>query len=199
MTATTLKLGPFDMDKVARTVERINERLRRGAAALDAAGVPYAVIGGNAVINWVSRVDESMVRFTKDVDFLLRRADLEAATAALTPVGFVFRKSGAMTMFLDGPDAKARDAIHVLFAAERVRETDLVPAPDVDECEATGEYRVLRLEALVRMKLNANRDHDRTHVRDLIKVGLVDASWVGRFTGELAVRLQYCLDTVEDD
>ena len=199
MTEPALTLAPFDLDKVARTVEKINERLRRGAAALDAAGVPYAVIGGNAVINWVSRVDESMTRFTKDVDFLLRRSDLALATTALETVGFVYRKSGAMTMFLDGPDAKARDAIHVLFAGERVRETDILPAPDVDQCESTGNYRVLSLEALVRMKLNVNRDHDRTHVRDLIKVGLVDASWVGRFTGELATRLQYCLDTVADD
>jgi hypothetical protein len=40
-------------------VEKVRERLRRAAAALEAAGVPYAVAGGNAVAAWVSRVDEA--------------------------------------------------------------------------------------------------------------------------------------------
>ena len=35
-----------------RAVERVRERLRRAVAALKAAGVPYAVAGGNAVAAW---------------------------------------------------------------------------------------------------------------------------------------------------
>ena len=190
MTATTLKLGPFDLERVFRAVDKITERMIRAAATLDAAKIPYAVIGGNAVANWVSRVDEAAVRFTKDVDILLRRADLDAATGAMEKQGFVFRRSGAMTMYLDGPTAKARDAVHVLFANERVRQTDLHPAPDVTESEATGRIRVLQLESLVRMKLTSYRTKDQTHLIDMFDIGLIDETWIGRFGGETANRLR---------
>lgn len=65
--------------------EKVKERLRRATQALDNAGVPYAVAGGNAVAEWVGRVDEDAVRNTRDVHILPRRADLSAAQAALRP------------------------------------------------------------------------------------------------------------------
>lgn len=46
-------------------VEKVRERLLRAAAALEAAGVPYAATGGNAVAGWVSTVDEAAVRNTR--------------------------------------------------------------------------------------------------------------------------------------
>ncbi len=73
---------------------------------------------------------------------------------------------------LDGPDAKAQDAVHVIFAGERVRPDYALPAPDVIESEPTETFRVLRLDALVRMKLTSFRDKDRTHLRDMISVGI---------------------------
>ena len=47
------------------------------------------------------------------------------------------------------------------------------------------------------MKLTAFRDKDRTHLRDLIDVGLVDNSWVPRLPPDLGTRLQRLLDTPE--
>jgi hypothetical protein len=38
---------------------------------------------------------------------------------------------------------------------------------------------------------------DRTHLRDLIGVGLLDASWISRLPAELAPRLQSLLDNTE--
>ena len=61
-------------------VDRVERRLRRVAAALDAASIPYALVGGNAVASWVARVDPSATRATKDVDLLVRRADLDRIT-----------------------------------------------------------------------------------------------------------------------
>jgi hypothetical protein len=180
-----------------RAVEKVRERLRRAAATLNAAGVPYAVAGGNAVAAWVSRVDEAAVRNTQDVDILLRRADLPSAIAAMMQAGFVHRRAAGIEMFLDGPTAGARDAIHVVFAAEKVRPDYVAPAPDVNESEPAEFFRLLSLDALVRMKLTSFRDKDRTHLRDLIEVGLVDASWVARLPAELAVRLQALLDNPE--
>lgn len=59
-------------------VERVQQRLRKVTAALDAAG---AVVGGNAVAAWVGRVDPGATRATKDVDILVRRADAPRASA----------------------------------------------------------------------------------------------------------------------
>jgi hypothetical protein len=162
---------------------------------LEAAGIPYAVAGGNAVAAWVSRVDEAAVRNTQDVDILLRRNDLAAATEAMHKAGFVYAKG--LDMFLDGPNAKARDAVHIVFAAEKVKSDSLMASPDIQESEVTEAFRLVTLEALVRMKLTAFRDKDRTHLRDLIDVGLLDSSWVKRLPSELAAQLQTLLDTPE--
>jgi hypothetical protein len=60
-------------------VDRVEKRLRLVTSALHEAQIPYAVIGGNAVAAWVGRVDPSATRATKDVDILLRRADIDQA------------------------------------------------------------------------------------------------------------------------
>jgi hypothetical protein len=187
-------IGPISWERMIAAVEKVRDRLRRAAAALESAGVPYAVVGGNAVAAWVSRVDESAVRNTQDVDILLRRADLERAKAALGRTGFVYRRSAEMDTFLDGPKARPRDALHVVFAAEKVRPEHSEPAPDVAESESPGAFRVLCLEALVRMKLTSFRSKDRMHLHDLIDVGLVDQTWRDRLSPELGARLQELLD-----
>jgi hypothetical protein len=181
-------------ERMVTAVEKVRDRLRRAVQALELAQIPYAVAGGNAVAAWVGEVDEAAVRNTQDVDILLRRADLDRAKEALAKAGFIYRHAASIDMFLDGPGAKARDAVHVLFAGEKVRAEYALAAPDVDEMKITATARVLNLEALLRMKLTWNRDKDRTHVRDLIDVGLVDASWCGRLPEELAQRLQALLD-----
>jgi hypothetical protein len=182
---------------MVNAVEKVRQRLLRAAQALQSASVPYAVAGGNAVALWVSRVDESAVRNTQDVDILIRRQDLPAAKEALERAGFVYRHTAGVDVFLDGPSAKARDAVHIVFANEKVRPHEALPNPDVTESEPADRYRVLSLDALVRIKLTAFRDKDRVHLRDLIDIGLVDSSWTVRLPPELAKRLQSLLDTPE--
>lgn len=191
----TGKLHDFSLDRMVRAVEKVRERLLRAAGALDGAGIPYAVAGGNAVASWVARVDETAVRNTQDVDLLIQRSDLPRATVALSGVGFVGRNSAGVAMFLDGPNAGPRDAVHVVFADEKVRPDYAHPAASIDEIERAAEFNVLSLEALVRMKLTAFRDKDRTHLRDLIDVGLLDPTWPQRLPADLAARLQQLLDT----
>ena len=187
--------GDVSWERMIRAVEKVRERLLRAATALDRMGVPYAVAGGNAVAAWVSRVDEAAVRNTQDVDIVIRRADLEAACAAMVQAGFVYRRVAGVDMFLDGEDAKARDAVHLVFAGEKVRLEYPLPAPDVAESEMTADFRVLTLDALVRMKLTSFRDKDRTHLRDLIDVGLLDSGWLDRLPEGLSSRLKQLLDT----
>jgi Uncharacterised nucleotidyltransferase len=182
-------------ERVADAVEKVRERLQRVAAILGEAQIAYAVIGGNAVAEWVGRVDPTAVRTTRDVDILIRRADFDAVKAVMEAAGFVYRHAASIDMFLDGPGSKARDAVHVLFAGEKVREESLVPSPDVTESESGALFRVLSLEALVRMKLTSNRRKDQVHLQDFLDVGLIDATWLDRFPAELAARLQQLIDT----
>jgi hypothetical protein len=189
-----VKLGEVSWERMIRAVEKVRERLLRATSVLEKAGVPYAVVGGNAVAAWVSRVDEAAVRNTQDVDLLLRRSDLEAAKAAMEQAGFVYRHVAGMDMFLDGPEAKARDAVHVVFSSEKVRPEYLLPAPEVTESELATAFRILSLEALVRMKLTSFRRKDQMHLLDMLDVGLIDATWYSRFPPELATRLQELVD-----
>lgn len=190
--------APTDLlDRMVRAVERVRERLKRSTAALEGAGIPYAVVGGNAVASWVARIDEAAVRNTQDVAILLNRSDFEAAKQALANAGFVFRHVKGIDMFLDGPGAKARDAVHVLFAGEKVRADDPRPAPRVDESEGTEAFRVVDLESLLRMKLTSYRRKDQVHVLDMIDVGLVDESWLSRLPDPLSERLKELLENPE--
>jgi hypothetical protein len=192
-----IQYGEISWERMIRAVEKVRARLLRATAALEEAGVAYAVSGGNAVAAWVSRVDEAAVRNTRDVDILIRRSDFEAAKAALENAGFVYRHSASIDMFLDGPGAKARDAVHVVFAAEKVRKEYLLPAPDIAEFERDAAFRILTLEALVRMKLTSYRRKDQMHLIDLLDVGLIDASWYDRFPSELASRLRELIENPE--
>lgn len=83
-------------------MEKVKDRLRRVSRALNAGQIAYAVIGGNAVQHWVSQVDESVVRNTRDVDIILNECDLPRAILALEAEGFIYCRTAGLTMFLDG-------------------------------------------------------------------------------------------------
>lgn len=196
-------LAPVSWARMIRAAERVRERLRRATAALITSRIPYAVAGDAAGAAWVSRVDEAAVRNTRDVDIVLRRADLPAAAAALAKAGFIYRRvaslgqPGGLEMFLDGPGASPRDAVHVVLAGEKVRPDSPLPTPDVSEAGPGDGFSLLNLEALVAMKLSAFRDKDRTHLRDLIELGLVDGSWLGRVPPAVRGRLEELLRNPE--
>ncbi len=189
-----VKLRDFSWQRMIEAVQAVRERALRATAALERAGIPYAVAGGNAVAAWVSRVDRAAVRNTQDVDVLVRRSDFEAVKTALESVGFVYAQVMDVTCFIDGAGGNPRDAVHLLFAGEKVRESYPLPTADVTERERADDYHVVALDALVRMKLNSFRDKDRMHLRDLIDLGLVDASWLPKCVPEHAARLQQLLD-----
>jgi len=188
--------GPFVFDRMFGAVEKVRERLNRACKALNDSRVPYAVIGGNAVAAWVATVDEGAVRNTRDVDILLDRGDVDAAATALEAVGFHRDIALGVTVFLDGPDSLPSQGLHIIWAGERVRDVDACPAPTADQSRDIEGKRIVDLIALIRMKLVANRDKDRVHVRDMIGVGLIDETWIDQLADqpELAQRLQLLLD-----
>jgi hypothetical protein len=169
--------APADLlDRMVRAVERVRERLRRAAASLNEAGIPYAVAGEQAVAWWVRRADEAAERFSPAVEILLNRSDLDAAGSAFIRAGFTLYESDQTPTFIDGIGSTARDAIRIVFTGDQVRADERFGAPDLAESERADGFRVVALEPLVRMKLASFRLIDRVNIRDLIEVGLVDES-----------------------
>jgi hypothetical protein len=195
MNATTIPWPVDIMDRMVKAVEKVRARLFRTTKILENAGIAYAVVGGHAVGAWVAKVDEGSMRNTRGVDILIRRDDFEVVKAAMEADGFIFGNAHGVDFFLDGPDAKPSEGVHLLYAGEKVKETDPVPTPLLSESERGAAFQVVSLEPLVRMKLVSNRDKDRTHVRDMIQLGLIDSTWPARFPPVLAERLQSMLDT----
>lgn len=178
--------------RMERAVEKVNERLRRTVRILEDAQVPYAVIGGHAVRAWVAQVDEAALRTTCDVDILVRPRDLPALKDAMTAAGFHHRQTAGLDMFVEHPDASARDAVHVLLCGRIERDGE--PNPDIEPVTRASDFQTVPLETLVRMKLNAFRDKDRVHLRDMMSLGMIDGSWLPRFPERLRTRLEALLN-----
>jgi hypothetical protein len=185
-------LGPWERYRMA--LDRVTERLRRITAALEGAGVPYALVGGQAVALWIATRDPAAVRTTKDVDILLRRDDLPRARAAAMSANMDYFEVVGVGMFLERDDPNPRQAVHLIWAGEKVRPEYSLPAPPIDQRQTLEPgTQVVSLPALVLMKLLSNRDQDRLHLRDLIEVDLVTRAFLKDLPQELAARLDALL------
>jgi hypothetical protein len=100
-------------------LDEVTDRLHRIAGAFDEAGVAFALVGGQAVALWVATKDPSAVRTTKDVNILLRRADLPAARAAAAAISMDYFEVTGVGMFLERTDPNPRKAVHVLWSGEK--------------------------------------------------------------------------------
>ncbi|MCY3007313.1 MAG: hypothetical protein NTV29_15225 [Planctomycetota bacterium] len=174
--------------RMERAVEKVNERLRKTVRILEDAKVSYAVVGGHAVRAWVAQVDEAALRTTQDVNILVRPNDFPAMKDAMTAAGFHHRKTLARDMFVEHPDASARDAVHVVLVGRIERAGDK-PNPDIEPLSRSNDFQTVQLETLVFMKLNANRRKDQVHLLDLVSLGLIDQTWTERFPEPLRSRL----------
>ncbi len=184
--------GPWEKHRMA--LDDVTARLERITKALEGAGIAYALVGGQAVAIWVATRDPAAVRTTKDVDVLLQRQDLSQARAAALSVGLEYFEVMGVGMFLEKADSNPRKAVHLVWAGEKVRPEYPLPSPTIDQRQMLepGKH-VVSLAALVVMKLMANRDQDRVHLRDLIEVGLVGRDLIPGLPPELADRLQALL------
>src|SRR5437016_9023975 len=87
-------------------VEQLLERMRRFHTAMDAAGIPYRIIGGLATFIHVYERQPIKARSTQDVDAGVARLDLPRIIAAAESGGFVYRHVAGIDMLLE--PAKAR-------------------------------------------------------------------------------------------
>jgi len=175
-------------------VDDVTNRMERICTALESAGVPYAIVGGQAVALWVATRDPAAVRTTKGVDILLLRADLPNARAAALSVDMEYFEVLSVGMFLERSNPHPRQAVHLVWAGEKVVAEYALPSPDVDERVALEPgCQVVSLAGPVRMKLLSHRDQDRMHLRDLIDVDLVGRNMLENLPAELASRLDALL------
>lgn len=191
----TVTLAPtFRLDLMDELREKLEARLARVSAILRGANVPHAVIGDQAVAAWVLRADPSLVRQPCDIEILLALADLESARLAMEAAGFHYRHVAGMDLFLETPDGRAGDGVHVAIAGEKVRPDEPAANPLVEVDPDSVSFNVIPLQSLVQMKLTAYRRKDQVHLLDLIGAGLVDQSWPARFPTVLGERLHALLD-----
>ena len=186
--------APGLWEKYIMALDEVTDRLQRITRALEEAGVAYALVGGQAVALWVATKDPAAVRTTKGVDILLDRADLGRARAAALSVGMDYFEVLGVGMFLERTDANPRRAVHLLWAGEKVTPDCTLPSPPIeDRLVLEAGKSVVSLPGLVRMKLLANRDQDRVHLRDLIDVDLVGRDFLRDLPPDLASRLDALL------
>lgn len=192
--STNVAQPPGLWEKYIMALDAVTERLQKITGALEGASVPFALAGGQAVALWVATKDPGAVRTTKDVDLILRRDDLPRARAAALAAGMDYFEVMGVGMFLDQADPNPRRAVHLLWAGEKVRPEYPLPSPGVEERHVLAPGKpVVTLAGLVTMKLMANRDQDRVHLRDLIDVGLVGRDLLSTLPPELAGRLDALL------
>jgi hypothetical protein len=180
--------------RIGESTDRVEHRLRRTVAILETTGIPFAIVGGNAVRIWVAQVDPGAVRATNDVDVLIDPENLEQVKQVMAENGYHYRKAAGLDMFLEGKDDSVRYAIHIVFANRMVKPDDYEPNPDVEPSEYGDGIRTLPLARLVRMKLNSFLLKDRVHILDMIEVGLLDESWISRFPEPLGKRLRALIE-----
>ena len=171
------------------------DRARRFREACDAEGISFNVCGGMAVMAWVASVNTEYIRNTKDVDVIMRPADLERAKVALAKHEFIFADPSGLPMFLDGADGAPKFAVHVILVGER-RPIEPVGVPDFSEGTEDPEYPWPRLALLplITSKLIASRPHDIAHLCDMARVGLFDRSWRDRLPEPLRERFDRAMD-----
>lgn len=74
---------------------------------------------------------------------------------------------------------RARHAIRLLFTGEKVNDAQAAPHPPLRPVRVSlhgREFQVIPVADLVAMKLAANRDKDRVHVRGMDAAGLINCS-----------------------
>jgi len=194
-----------DLERAELYVLNLRAKAVRVSHALTAAGIPHAVVGGLAVLAHVFRVNPSAIRSTRDLDILLARADLERATPVLKSLGFTYRKVMGIPAFLPPREAvetkrRFQEGVHVVWANERVRPADPVPAPVAapqSVVVAPDGYTCLDVENLLRMKLTSFRLKDQVHIQDMLAVGLITASVRRAVPPELRARLKQVEEITE--
>jgi hypothetical protein len=170
--------------------------LQKIADPLEEANIQYEVVGGLAVLIHVEEADPTHSVLTRDVDILISRSDLERVIAVAEARGFRFRHVAGVDMLMYGE--RALNAIHLLYSGEKVKATQELPNPSVAperKLVQGQEVSIIPIADLLRMKLSANRDKDRVHIRSMDAAGLVRPEIEAKLPETLRARLREIRET----
>ncbi|MCZ7649788.1 MAG: nucleotidyltransferase family protein [Thermoanaerobaculia bacterium] len=135
-----------------------DEALAALRETLGRAAVPYALVGGLAVIH------HGYLRTTRDLDLLVDRAELERALPELESAGFLRLAEHRLRHRATGAE------VDLLFAGEARPRPGVPPYPDPRSlARSEREPDVVALPALVDLKLTAGRHQDLADVVALLK------------------------------
>ena len=194
---TSKTIPAFDqeaMERMFRAQEIVRERLLQVTSILDQSGIPYAVVGGNAVAYWVSTGCPGAVRGTPDGNILLTEHDFARVVELCASAGLLPFPVEDRQYIRFNNKHRLRSAVWFLLANKKYREADLFATPDVSQSVRGPEYQVIDLFPLVVMKLAAYRTIDRVHLRDLLNVDVINADWLDRIPNVFNARLNEVLD-----
>jgi hypothetical protein len=152
------------------------EDLERVLALFSEAGVEFELIGGLAVnAHLMAAAKRSRSFLTRDIDVLVRRADLDQIVRAANSFGYEPKRMlGGYALI--GPGQELADAVHMLFVGEKPRSSYPVPNPDLNPESKTlfgFTIPVASIADLLILKLNSLRPKDVVHLEVLSDVGFI--------------------------
>jgi len=172
--------------------------LQKLSLPLEQAGVPHELVGGLAVFLHVENADSTHSSLTRDIDIMIQREDLPRVVAVAEGHGFRYRHSAGIDMLLFGETNSARNAVHLLYAGEKVKATQLESHSGIRPVRAGlhgQDFWVIPVLDLVRMKLSSYRDKDRVHVRGMDAAGLITGDVERALSEALLARLRNVRET----
>lgn len=129
------------------------------------------------------------MRTTKNVDILIRRADLPHIASALDAAGFELADVHGITCFVEKSAPSPKRGIHCIFADEPLGPHHVAPSLG-ETVKAPEGFCVIDLTALIRMKLIAFRDRDRVHLRDMLELRMIQPEHERGLSPDLRARLE---------
>jgi hypothetical protein len=167
--------------------DSVHETMRRVVAALDRAGIPYAIAGGMAVNA------HRHARTTKGVDLLLTAAGFAAFKQLVAAGGFT-SVAGRPRRFADARTGVTFDILITgQFPGSGAPGPVAFPDPS-DVAQVMDDLRVVDLPTLVQLKLAARRYQDFADVVSLIRQNHLDESFTNRLHPSLHANYMLCLD-----
>ncbi len=149
----------------------IVDELHAIAAALRGADIPYAVCGGIAV------TAHGVTRTTKDIDIVIRRADLTAALVAVATAGYTIL-AGPMTFDAGTSRERHVQRVNKIVGAAHLildfllAESSLADVLDdrIDVPLPAGTVTFVARDTLIRMKRISGRPIDLADIEKLERV-----------------------------
>ena len=154
-------------------VEQLFDLAERVEKAFASAGLDYRVVGGLAAYLYVEEADPDAGRLTKDIDIVVRRADLPKIAEAVEPFGLQYGHVAGIDMLVQAGAPSARRAVNMIFTGEKVRPEYSETVPELGSFRTIREVRLVPLADLIRMKLTRFRLKDQMHIKDLEEAGLI--------------------------